>query len=362
VESVVEELGTLELCHDPKEWDGIAAANGSWIYQSWGWGELRRDESWIPWRLMLREQNGTRLGLQIFERRIPFLASSLLYAPRPPRPRENDLISWHRLVDQLRKFLRERRAILLRIDPDFLDSDRVGKTLITRLGFQEVSDQKWSSWGNLPRSWMIVDLRPDEDAIFHGMRENHRRSIRKAGEIGVVVDTGTDDLSVSDLHRLLLKTSEKKGFEVRDLDYFFRLRDVLLENGHGKIFIARHQGSPVAATACARFGASCYYLYGGFDFDQRHATSSHVLHWRAIQWAKSVGCTEYNLIGTGTKFPPAKGSIGFDLYNFKKGFGSELRYYAGYFDLVGIKTLYAAFRILEAHASRALYRCLRRID
>jgi hypothetical protein len=44
----MEEASTLEFCEDPKEWDEMAVANGSWMYQSWGWGELRRDESWFP--------------------------------------------------------------------------------------------------------------------------------------------------------------------------------------------------------------------------------------------------------------------------------------------------------------------------
>ena len=46
----------------------------------------------------------------------------------------------------------------------------------------------------------------------------------------------------------------------------------------------------------------------------------------------------------------------YGLYQFKRGFGAELHYYAGYFDLVRKRTEYRIFRVLEQHAITRLHR------
>ncbi len=205
-----------------------------------------------------------------------------------------------------------------------------------------------------------MDINHLEGEIFQRMRENHRRLIRKAERTAAIIDGGVDDDHVVDLHRMLVKSATRREFVARDLAYFFRLRDMLLTRGRGMIFVARNQrGAAAAAVLCARFGRSCYYLYGGFDFNERHLNLNQALHWTAIQWAKSAGCTEYNMLGAGTKYPPSQQNAGFSLYNFKKGFGADLRYYAGYFDLTDTPRAYGAFRLVEKHGTRPLYVLLR---
>jgi peptidoglycan pentaglycine glycine transferase (the first glycine) len=351
----------VSLCEEKERWSAAVEGLGGSIYQSWEWGVARSFAGWIPWRVLVERDGHPAAALQVLERRLPVIGASLMYAPRPVPPTRQDRVCWAALVDRVRGLMRERRAVVLRADPPVLDTDAEGARVMEDLGFRQCREQQWSVWGNLPRAWMIVDIHCSEGEILSRMRDTYRRRIRKRLPDGIEIVSGSDDVIVRDLYSLLNKTAERREFPVLSKPYFAGLRDTILAPNRGTIFVARLRGSPVAAVACSRFGQTCYYLYGGFDFEHRHLNLNQLLHWRAIQWARLNGCREYNMIGAGTRYPPSEGNVGFDLYNFKLGFGAELRYYAGYFDLYNRASARYLFRAAERQFGGALYDLTRRL-
>ena len=347
---------TTGFCHDETQWNGAILAMGGSIYQSWQWGELRRGEGWTPWRVLVENSEGVVGALQILEWRLSPLPTGVMYAPRPTL---QGLSAWPPLVAWLKEFMRTRRVIVLRTDPEILDTDETSKTQLQALGFSWLRDQEWSAWGNLPRAWMLIDIRPPTDVIFARMGKEHRRLIRKAETSGCAFDNGTTLEHLADLYGMLVKSGERQQFTVLRREYFTGFSKTLFKDGRGTVFVARHNGQPIAAIVCACFGSSCYYLYGGFDFEYHYLNVNHILHWKAIQWAKFMGCDFYNMIGSGTRYPPHRDNHGFSLYDFKKGFGADLYYYAGYFDLPGPWPAYSLVRYIEQHANARAYSVLK---
>ena len=337
----------IGFCTDREAWNRVALHLRGTLYHSWEWGEVRQAEGWIPWRILAESEGKPRAAVHILEKRLPMRAGSLLYGGRGIAGSDNNPLVVKELVTWLRGFVRERNGILLRMDPEFPDTDESKKSMLIGNGLRLLSDE-WSFW-NLQRSSMVVDIRGTEQEILRKMRQKHREHIHRALRDGLLIQADSEVPQFREFHDLLLKSSERQGFPVRAFDHFLHVCEKLVAEGRGLLLLARKDDLAVAGIVCARFGTVCHYLYGGFDWGARRAHASEALHWKAIQWAKSVGCTRYDLMGTGTRYPPKEGNHGYGLYHFKKGFGADLHYSAGYFDMVVKRLEYRLLRFAEQH-------------
>jgi lipid II:glycine glycyltransferase (peptidoglycan interpeptide bridge formation enzyme) len=202
---------------------------------------------------------------------------------------------------------------------------------------------------------MTVDISGSEKQIWSNIRRQHREYISRASRHGLVTNMGFESEHLREFYDLLLKTSQRQQFAVRDFQYYRAVRETLLCSGKGQLFLAYDAGRAVAGIICACFSKKCHYLYGGFDWESRQLRPNETLHWQAIRWAKDQGCTEYDLGGSGTRYPPEEGNPGFGIYTFKRGFGAELHYLLGYFDIPGNMLLYKLFRLAEENMRGPLY-------
>ncbi|MFZ0420463.1 MAG: peptidoglycan bridge formation glycyltransferase FemA/FemB family protein [Candidatus Sulfotelmatobacter sp.] len=343
----------IAMCGDSANWDATILELGGSLYQSWDWGELREGEGWAAWRIVGKDGCKVRAAVQILERRLPVVGLGIMYAPRGIVTAPGDYDAIRELTKWLYEFVRKRRAIALRIDPTILDSDESTKDVLRRIGYRWLSEEQWSVW-NRPRAIMKVDISLGEDDILNNMRKEHRYCIRRALRDGLTVEINDDLSSLHDFYPLLVKTGQRQQIIVRGIDHFIELHRKFVSGGKGVIAIARENGRALAAIVCTRLGKTCYYLNGGFDWEYRDRRPNQMLHWKVIQWARQTGCTEYDLAGANTKYPPSEQRSS-GVYEFKKGFGAGLRYYAGYFDLVGYPALYSLFRVAERHAGDAAY-------
>jgi len=345
----------IELVQDRAQWNRAILELGGSLFQSWEWGELRRGAGWIPWRVSLETGGSVQAALQILERRLPLLPVSLMYAPRAILPGKASTEALGDLVQWLRRFLRERRALLLRIDPSVLDGDSARKELLRSVGFRMLPDQ-WGVWGTLPRTFMVLDVTRPEESLLSGMRRKHRQHIAGAAKKGIQFEAGTGVAHLRDLYRLLLQNAARRGFPLRGFDHFLALRENFFHDNRGRVFLAQRAGRSVAGLLCVRFGDSCYFLHGASDRDVQGAFPNEGLHWEAIRWAKANGCQRCNLLGAGTAYPVSQENSGYGIYRFKEGLGAELHFYAGYSDLVGAPTMYRLFRFTERRLGSRAYR------
>lgn len=342
----------VRFCDNETEWNqAVVELNGS-LYQSWQWGESRRPYGFGPWRILGETDGRPRAAIQVLERRAP-LGCGVHYAPHGIASKAADADEWCEFVSWLRRFLDQRKAAFLRVDPAILDSDEESRQVLTQAGFRSLPD-KWSIWGNLPRFSMFIDLHPSSEELLRTMRSRLRRYIRNP-KAELTLESGTDAEHMERLHRLVSQTGARRSFAVRNSDFFQHLRRHLVMNERGMIHVARYQGRVIGALLATRFGKVCYALYAGSDQAFSNLHPMEILYWNSILWAKQNGCDKYDMRFVPTAYPPTEGNRGYGLYRFKRGFGAQERYCAGYFDLVGSPLRWRMFRWFETKAGARIY-------
>jgi lipid II:glycine glycyltransferase (peptidoglycan interpeptide bridge formation enzyme) len=212
---------------------------------------------------------------------------------------------------------------------------------------------------------MALDLRPDEAALRRAMRESTRLSLTRLSRDGGRIDLDESEAAVARLHRLLVAAGRRKGYPVRDLGFFQALRRQYLAGGQGCLALACHGDRDLAGVLGVRFGRRAFLLYAATDgnSDQaRKLRAGTAAHWALIRWAKAAGCETLDWGASGTGFPPSRGSSGYGIYDFKRGFGCTVTQLPGYYDLVFRPSVYRLFRWLETRWAPAFWRLRGRLN
>jgi lipid II:glycine glycyltransferase (peptidoglycan interpeptide bridge formation enzyme) len=341
--------------------------------QTHAWGEVKADwraES-IGW---FRDDELVGIGLVLY-RQAPLLRRFLAYLPEGPAidwaaaAAANDLADW---LDPLVQHVRDRGAFALRMGPPVPVRRWSATTIkaaladdgVRRLGAVEpdvtsptgaaltahLTATRWrppADGGGFtagqPRFVAQLPLAGrDEDDLLKGFNQLWRRNIRKAEKAGVSTELGTSaDLPA--FHRLYLETADRDGFVPRPLAYFDRMWRALNaeEDGRLRLYLARHEGTLVAAATMVRVGAHAWYSYGASSTAHRDVRGSNAVQWRMIRDALAAGCDVYDLRGITDTIDETDPHAG--LIRFKVGTGADTVEYVGEWDLPISKVLYAAF-------------------
>jgi len=163
------------------------------------------------------------------------------------------------------------------------------------------------------------------------MNQSTRRNINLAQRKGVeIVEGGMGDISLFyDLYR---ETAERDSFILRTPEYYQYLWRGFLERGMAHALFARWQGETLAGCLIMHLGKKAWYLLGASRNEMRDVRPNQLLQWEGMRWAKSVGAESYDMWGLPDVLEPGQPMWG--LYQFKKGFGGDLRQWAGAFDFV----------------------------
>ncbi|MDP2728072.1 MAG: peptidoglycan bridge formation glycyltransferase FemA/FemB family protein [Dehalococcoidia bacterium] len=316
-----------ELRVDEREaWDhAVAGLPTGHILQSFEWGELKERFGWRSYRL-LWESQGKVLGAALALRRgLPLSGLSIMYVPKGPCFHPEDTETLKAILRALKALARAEGAIFLKLDPDLTADHVQALAALDQEGFQPSREQVQL------RSTMVVDLRPTEKEILARMNQSTRRNISLAQRNGVeVVEGGMEDLAVFyDLYR---ETARRDGFILRTYDYYQRLWRIFLEGGMARAFFARWQGEVLAGCLILRLGKKSWYLLGASRSQLREVRPNQLLQWEAMRWAKGAGAESYDMWGLPDVLEPGQPMWG--LYQFKRGFGGELRRWTGAYDYI----------------------------
>ncbi len=286
----------------PAAWDA-GLAEPAPLLQSWGYGEVQTYEGWEVERLELAA--GLRVSVQLQGRGKLRRA----YVPRAPVPATAEA------VDALVAWADEHGLARLRLEPE-APSDFA--SCLRERGFVPAAALH-------PEHTLIVPLGPPEEMLA-SFKPKHRYNIRLAERRGVVVEEGAD---ASELERQHAVTAERQGIKAA-ARHHYELRLEHLE--WCRTYVARHDGEAIAAIMVARFRGRAYYLFGGSSRSKRELMPTYAVQWAAMQAAHAAGCRDYDLWGVPPTPDPSHPWFG--LWQFKSGFGGELRDYCGAWDLV----------------------------
>jgi peptidoglycan pentaglycine glycine transferase (the first glycine) len=322
-----------------REWDRFVVAhpNGH-VLQTSAWGQLKSEFGWRTERVALRSSDGIAAGAQILFRRLP-LGLRLAYVPKGPLVDFRDVALSRMLLDALHRKC-QSRSVMLKIEPDVLESAQGGVDTWTRLAFRP------SSQTVQPRRTVLLDIAGSEDEILGGMKSKTRYNIRLAERKGVRVHAGTEqDLGAFDA--LMATTGERDAFGVRSPAYYNKAYALFAPLNMVHLLIATYEEQPIAGLMAFACGAKAWYMFGGSANEHREKMPNYLLQWEAIRWARSQGCTTYDLFGVPdcdqdtleARFMERSDGL-WGVYRFKRGFGGTLARYVGAFDYVYSKPLY----------------------
>ncbi|MHB9151288.1 MAG: lipid II:glycine glycyltransferase FemX [Spirochaetales bacterium] len=200
---------------------------------------------------------------------------------------------------------------------------------------------------------VILDIEKTEEAILGAMKPKWRYNIKLAEKKGVEVsEEGMEALDV--FYSLYGETAKRDGIAIHPLSYYRTLFE-MGENSRGfegetipklSLWVARHEGRPIASIITLFFGKRATYLYGASSGEKRNLMPAYALQWRAIQAARAEGCVDYDFFGIPPDDSPDHPMAG--LYLFKTGFGGRIAHRVGCVDYPASPLAYALFRTAES--------------
>ncbi len=208
--------------------------------------KLREKSYWKTYFVGVKENKKVLAATMLFSHARHF-SKNEFYSPRGFLIdfKNKELLNF--FVTNLRKFLKEHHAYVLRIDPyviykerdidgniveDGVDNTEVINNLKS-LGFKRVPDKNLEQVG-----WMFsLDLEnKTEEDILKEMKQNTRNIIRKTEKFGIDIK----ELSYDELdrfHQILEETGARKHFNVRDVSYYQEMYKLFHDKGEVKYFV-----------------------------------------------------------------------------------------------------------------------------
>ncbi|WP_028279320.1 peptidoglycan bridge formation glycyltransferase FemA/FemB family protein [Arthrobacter sp. H5] len=157
--------------------------------------------------------------------------------------------------------------------------------------------------GPLEHGWyereIVVDLTPDEKAIFKSFRPNARNSIRRAERSGVdirMIDR-VDRVEVfrAELFPILEETAARDGFASFESGYYEKL---LTELGdHLRLMVAYVDGKAVSWLITTEYRGHAVYYFAGSTQEARKTFAPYLLLWEAFKVLKAAGSHSCGLTG-----------------------------------------------------------------
>ena len=152
-------------------------------------------------------------------------------------------------------------------------------------------------WAAAPTA--VIDVTPDEGALFGAMASACRRNIRKADKSGVSIEEVHDDPAFADefygqLRDVFAKQNLVPTYPIE------RVRSLIRNLPAEQLLLLRArdaEGRPIA-TAVLPWYHRTMYFWGGASYRQhQHLRPNEALIWYALRWAKKRGVTEFDFVG-----------------------------------------------------------------
>jgi len=304
---------------DDPEWDAfLARTPGGHHAQTSLWGRVKAMHGWKIIRLVIRQGERIIAGAQILMRPTPIIGS-VGYIPKGPVIASNDPGLPKLVFNEMRKLVKVHRIHYLILQPP--DNGPELTTQLRLWGFRS------SSIKAFPTATVLIDLRQNLDTILANMKSKTRYNIRLAQRKGITVRKGIED-DIPTFYRILVATSQRQNFSVYPERYYSELGRVFGQLGHFKIFLAEYQDQAVSAMFTIAFGDTVLFKRGGWSGQYGNYRPNEIMHWTAIQWAKSQGYHYYNFEGIDPlaakallQREPIPASLKDSVTRFKIGFG-----------------------------------------
>ncbi len=322
------------------EWDKfLNEYPDSHLLQTSAWGQLKADFGWDVERIVVGD-----IGAQLLFQPLS-LGFQVGYLPRGPvwdGKSTWDDPEWQALVEEVDRVCRERRAVLLKVEPDMWQED-------ANTPGQPPSGFRASNHAIQPPRTIVISLEDSEDDILGRMKSKTRYNARLARRKEVVVDTSQD---IDLFYDMLESTADRADFGIHNRKYYQRTYDLFAPQGECKLFVAEYDRQPLASILVFIRGSRSWYFYGASSAEHRDRMPTYLVQWEAIRWARDQGCKSYDLWGVPDHDEAFleehfldRGDGLWGVYRFKRGFGGEVKRTVGPWDRVYHPLLYQVYKL-----------------
>lgn len=328
-------------------WDKFVAQNpdGGHILQSYEWSKFKKSAGWEP-NFLVYEQPGFLLYFCLAVKPASFLGN-IYYCAKGPgffknfKASDESRAHLKDFIGEIKTYVErlDSKAILVKIEPELLE----GEMDFTKFGLNK------SRADLQQKATIFVDISPPEDEILATFKQKTRYNIRLSERKRVVIEQrDMSDANVDIMYDLIVATQARAGFSLRKKDYFAGYWQGLARVGMGQLFVATHEGEVLAGVYATLFANKAYYKDGGSFPIKRNLMAPYLIQWEVMRWAKAMGATSYDLIGSPPKDQldnPNHPQAG--LYQFKRGFNEEVTEFTGCWDIPIHPKKYSIFKSQE---------------
>jgi len=332
----------------PQQWDAFVAAQprAHFLQQS-AWGELKRAYGWDAERIALIENDQIIAGAHLLYRRLPFRIGTMAYLAMGPYafPQSDAAQLWQAIDAAARK----QGAAFLKWEPGIVDD--IQNKGLKSLALPAESGFRESPQTVQPPRTVLIDISGSDDTILARMNQGTRRKIRQSQKNGIRYYEGSR-ADVDIFNAMMQTTGSRNAFGVHAPGYYERAYDLFVPNGDAALILAEHEGDPLAGLMVFAKGQTAWYVYGASSDVKRNLMAAYGVQWAAIQWAKTRGCTIYDMWGIPdedetileSQFETRSEGL-WGVYGFKRGWGGQVVRSLGAWDKVYNPIIYTAYRM-----------------
>lgn len=175
----------------------------------------------------------------------------------------------------------------------------------------------------------FLDLEPDEEVLFMGLRGKCRNAVRYAHRQGVTARIANELRYFERFYHFYKEIRIKRATQYIGYDELRAKFEAFTQNDLADLWIAFLDETPLAYVFIWKYKQTIHFVYGSSDAETWSYKPNNLLQWEIIRYYKQQGYTLYNMWGIrnmnfSEKTPPTERKIeGYG--KFKLSFGSELR-------------------------------------
>ena len=312
-------LTTREFSEGEKDtWDSFINDSYSGdIIQFWGWGETKRDQGWLPYRVgVVNEYGDLVLAAQCLLKKAGFLGNYLYIGHGPVfNKKENLITALPKLVEFLRSKTKELNIFGIEIDPRFgklapeeNDTSRITENIKPMIDPEILkilisSGFKLTGRNMQPIYKLYYDLSLQDDELLAMMKKNTRYNIGLAERKGIKI---TEYLSNEEniesrmgrFYNLMQEMQQRaKGYPIRPITTFRKLLNIFEGSNNISLFEATFEEDLIASNISQRTKHWSSSFYAGSNRLHSEKKAPYLLRWRSIQKAKEHGSKVYDFWG-----------------------------------------------------------------
>ncbi len=308
--------------------------------QSSYWSRVKTN--WEHEFITVKDKDGKACGaMLILIRKIPFLRTAMMYAPRGPVCSFHDKSALKQIFEQANIIAKKYRAYTLKIDPMIDENDAEAINNLCSLGFVHHPEKVGYDNTQCRENYVLDISGKTADDVFDCFKPKWRYNIRLAQRKGVRCDFyGAEALD--DFERLMRETAERDGFQMRTAEYFEKILKSF--EGRARLCMCYFEGKPLSGALMIDYGDTVSYVYGCSSNEGRNYMPNHLMQWTMIKYAADNGRKKYDFCGIPYWYDKSHRNYG--VYRFKQGFNGRVVTYAGEFDMTYRAGLMQCARIM----------------